>query len=675
MAISNTGRDALVFHSTRTSELSDIILKGQFRAGSGGGAMLGKGFYANLHLFQAQKHNYGPLIVKAKVYGLKKFFIWTWDSYQAVHGTPDGVDETNFREKQWIDFGGKDELTARIKQQLLSTAPDAHISVWQYIERLPGKPLGLVYEGRYDGKSLVCWYPKQCVRAEGVSHDDGKTWQEPDRETLREELNSKGQGPSGKGAPQGATSQHVSETLRSDQRALDLKARYEGRTDAQKIKAIQSHVSRIANHAKKLQRIEALKEAFPELDWNSSELSGIADSHKGLNLKKYKVQDVSSAELKKQVLALGLDPEGKSVKELQMILAMDQFAKENPGKEFPDQFDPMLAKEIKADKDWINKNFKNTDWLIQRKANGMRSLLQISVGGTVTMTSRAKSVKTNMFTPHQENVLGFYDLKSPFTGKTVLDGELISAKAKIDTGSTVTTSTLQATVALVHMNTPQSLEIQRKEGSLRYTAFDILFYDGKDVQDLPFDEREELLNSAVKMLRDENTDLPIEVIESIRDYTDAYDVFEQFIERGEEGIILRNRKAKYQQGKRTSDITKLKGTTTIDLFISGFTPATEGRGNEGLIGGFELSAYVDGKSRVICAVSNITDETRRKATQVLNDKTITLDPHYEGKVVQVVGQEFTKNGKLVHARIDEWRPDKSKEECKLTEKEIQGKEW
>lgn len=247
---------------------------------------------------------------------------------------------------------------------------------------------------------------------------------------------------------------------------------------------------------------------------------------------------LTSADLKNKIKALGLDPSGKSVDEMEKVIAMALWAQNHPGEEFPDQFDPMLAKDsTKATKDWINENFKDTDWILQEKINGMRSILSID-GSKVRMTSRSKSVTDFMFTPHQDSVLGFQNIKNPFKGKTVLDGELFSKRTKIDTGRTVSESPLQAVVALVHMNPKESLEVQEKyNGPLVYKCFDILFFDGKNVQDLPYEERDKLAGTAIEMLRHDNPDLPIQKVPSVTSYKSAYEIFQKFIEEGKEGCF------------------------------------------------------------------------------------------------------------------------------------------
>lgn len=143
------------------------------------------------------------------------------------------------------------------------------------------------------------------------------------------------------------------------------------------------------------------------------------------HLNKRILDGLTSEELKQKILALGLDPTGKSVKEMYNVLSMALFAQQNPGEEFPEQFDPMLAQDsTSADDDWIDNLYKADEWLIQEKKNGMRSVLQLYPDKPLRATSRALSVKTFTFSAHNQNVLAFNDLENPFKGKTVIDGEL-----------------------------------------------------------------------------------------------------------------------------------------------------------------------------------------------------------------------------------------------------------
>lgn len=404
---------------------------------------------------------------------------------------------------------------------------------------------------------------------------------------------------------------------------------------------------------------------------NLRNLCRITDSNEPVKL----TDALSSSQLREMVFAMGLDAQGKSVAQMEAMLAMGMFAKNHPGEEFPDQFDPMLAKDSSlADKSWIDKVYKAKDWIIEEKENGMRSIFKITADSDITMTSRSRSVADFMFVPHHTNVLGFKGITSPFKGKTVLDGELKSPVSVVDTGKTVTSSPLQAVVAMVHAETSKSLALQNKYGSLEYKAFDILFFDGDDVQDLPYEKRTLLMASAVAMLKESNPGMPIFQVEQRVNFESAYDVYEEFIKRGAEGIMLKKKSGKYKQGNRTSDLQKLKAYVTVDGFITGMVVSDETKSKADLIGGFRVSAYVDGVIQEIAAISNISDKVRSEATTIIDGKP-TLNPEYLDLCVEMIGQEFGKNNRLQSARINEWRPDKEPADCQLTKEDVSPKDW
>lgn len=220
-----------------------------------------------------------------------------------------------------------------------------------------------------------------------------------------------------------------------------------------------------------------------------------------INVKKaHQVKDASSSDLKKLMESYGLDSSGLSVDQMQTALGEYLWNQQHPGEEMPEQVAPMLIHDLTAEgKDYISKNFTSKEWWAQRKINGMRFILQINPDGSTHMTSRSRSVQTFRYSKLDGRVLSLRDMKSPFDGKVVLDGEIIMPKAEIVLPSGVETkSTLQSTVALMHLNITESLQMQRKYGSLRYCVFDILKLNGESTEKLPYSERSELVVTTVQ---------------------------------------------------------------------------------------------------------------------------------------------------------------------------------
>ena len=188
---------------------------------------------------------------------------------------------------------------------------------------------------------------------------------------------------------------------------------------------------------------------------------------------------------------------------------------------------------------------------------------------------------------------------------------------------------------------------------------------------LPYEERAALVVSTVSELKRLNPNISIEEVPVVKDFESAWETFQEFINRGEEGVILKNRRAPYEQGKRTKNQWKLKAFITIDAYITGFVPSTVGKGNEKLIGGFQFSTNYEGKEVVIASVSNINDATRNAATVLDADGKPTLNPEWKGKCAELIGQYINKKSFLLNlARISEWRDDKNPEDCQLLPEQV-----
>ncbi len=243
----------IVFHSTHSrEELANILLKNEFSAGREGGAMLGPGFYANQHLRQAQKGNYGNNILKAQVYGIDKFLILDSDIYSEIYGTDAPIDFVwqQIKSKgitkipEWfIDHNANRGSTARLASPL-----------WDAYGAILRKHFsGFVYTGLYDYESIVCWYPAKHIKPLEVSFDKGQTWISVNK--AKEIMQSQDKKQNLRSA----------EAVRTAQRAYDLINRYEKYSDDRLANAIKSQLSRIADPTKKQVRFDGFVEALTEV--------------------------------------------------------------------------------------------------------------------------------------------------------------------------------------------------------------------------------------------------------------------------------------------------------------------------------------------------------------------------------------------------------------------------
>ncbi len=358
------------------------------------------------------------------------------------------------------------------------------------------------------------------------------------------------------------------------------------------------------------------------------------------------------AELQAECAALGIEvaTTGRPSKEPYIVaLRGHHWRKDHPNDPLPQQIQPMLlgswqdleeeeAQEIEAD-------FHS--WIVQPKLDGVRALLHIEED-RVRITGRTISEVTYRLSEFQENLPHLAEGWSALQG-TTLDGELVCPVAKLDTGSTLTETSLQATTAILSTSPENARRIQDGLAAhVRFHAFDILRYCGQDVTPLPLIDRQDILATGMRL-----SDNPfVETVPSFVVNKPA--IHRNIIARGDEGSVWKKADAPYEPGRRVRHWIKLKAGIQLEAFVSGFKPGNNG--HSGLIGAVEFSTRKpDGSSRPVAWVSNWTEKERRDMSQVDGSGTVALNPAYLGRRAVIRGQGHSaKAERLRHARICSW---------------------
>jgi len=374
------------------------------------------------------------------------------------------------------------------------------------------------------------------------------------------------------------------------------------------------------------------------------------------------------AELQAECAELGITVEsnGRSGKEAWIgILRSHYWNRECPGIPLPAQVQPMLlsdwqdlapdiAERIEAD---------GGDWIVQPKLDGVRVLFHVEETG-VRITGRSFSEVTYRLAEHQDNVPHLTDGLRAVAG-TILDAELLCPHDVVDTGATVTTSALQAAVAILATSPENAQTIQRTDKTrLRLHVFDILKCTGEDVTALPLSERIKLLTQLIGRVENRY----IEVVPSFVVGKTA--VHGQIIKRGGEGTVWKRIDQPYEPGRRVKHWIKRKRSLEVEAFVTGFKPGTPGHGNSHLIGAIEFSVTDNGRTKPIAWVSSLTDAERHRMTEYA-DGQITLNPVYLGRRAVIIGQdESAKSRRIRHARIKEWRQEDAQGTEEMTRENV-----
>lgn len=226
----------------------------------------------------------------------------------------------------------------------------------------------------------------------------------------------------------------------------------------------------------------------------------------------------------------------------------------------------------------------------------------------------------------------------------------------------------------------EALKFQQANGFIHYTIFDMLRTPkGTWLIKEPYKNRRKLLeyfyNSFIK-----GTSMEQYIHLTDIDYDNKVNFKDGILERGGEGIVLKNLNSLYVMGKKPMwQWMKIKQKDETDFIIMGFEPAEKiykgkdfdswpyWKEENGVmipvtkfyynnwIGSIQLGAYVDGVLTQVCTASGIDEELRKDMTEN-SDK-------YINRVARVGFMEKTEANIPRHPKFMELHPDKRPDEC------------
>ena len=201
-------------------------------------------------------------------------------------------------------------------------------------------------------------------------------------------------------------------------------------------------------------------------------------------------------------------------------------------------FEPISSSEIPEGSKWIS----------QMKWDGVR-ILSYFEGKDMKLYNRRKNERTAHF-PEITQLKSYCKAKS-----VILDGEVI---------------------ALGNNGQPSFREVMRRDAIRRmdrvehlipavpvyYMIFDIVFYNGNWVNDLPLRERMDILKEII---------LPEKHIQLTTSHEDGETLFEVTKEKGMEGIISKNLNSKYKLAGKDESWKKIKNMQDTIAVVGGVT--------------------------------------------------------------------------------------------------------
>ena len=198
--------------------------------------------------------------------------------------------------------------------------------------------------------------------------------------------------------------------------------------------------------------------------------------------------------------------------------------------------------------------------------------------------------------------------------------------------------------------------------------------------DKPWVERHKQAELLCNILKEHNFNCELNPVIENTEYNKnkKREFFDELIDNQKEGIVLKNKYAKYHAtSSRTIDCVKVKRSTSdsltndIDAFITDYVVGNDDTRNENMVVGFIFSVRLEKEdgtivNHKIAVCSNISDYIKDDATVIDDNGNVSLNNDYYFRVATLKGQNISaRNMRLTHAVIDTWRLDKSADGCEV----------
>ncbi len=270
---------------------------------------------------------------------------------------------------------------------------------------------------------------------------------------------------------------------------------------------------------------------------------------------------------------------------------------------------PMLADRVKSEQEAL-KRIEN-EFAAEYKLDGERAQIH------------KKSNKIILFSRSLENITEYYpDVVEKISESINADEGIFEAEIVAVNENTGDFLPFQE---LMHRRRKYKLEKAVSDYPITVNFFDILYFNGNNCLDEPYQERRKKLKNIIK----ENNFAKLIPMSIVKNKDDISDIIENSINSGCEGLMLKVLTAPYRAGSRGSNWLKLKREyqnelgDSLDLVVIG---AFFGRGRRtGKYGTLLLATYNSDSDIFpsICKVgTGFSDESLDQLFQILSNKVI-----------------------------------------------------
>lgn len=223
----------------------------------------------------------------------------------------------------------------------------------------------------------------------------------------------------------------------------------------------------------------------------------------------------------------------------------------------------------------VTEPFSSTDWISEIKFDGFRAIAEVN-HGEVRLYSRNRLSFEKKF-PHIFNALKEVKLDAVFDGEIVV----LNEKGGHD------------------FHRLKTYE-RTKQGNVQYYIYDLLYLNGRNLQDLPLTEHKRILHDIFPEI-------------SRLNYTDHVTgegkaFYEAARNMNLEGIVMKRANSRYIQGYRGTDWLKIKARKTMEAIVIGYTTPRATK----LFGSLVLGIYDNNTLRYLGHALNVPEEEKEE---------------------------------------------------------------
>jgi bifunctional non-homologous end joining protein LigD len=295
--------------------------------------------------------------------------------------------------------------------------------------------------------------------------------------------------------------------------------------------------------------------------------------------------------------AIGNEPEEKA----QNSINVADLLKSAPKAKMPANMKPMLAT-------LVDEPFDDPDWQYEVKWDGYRALAYINKGKVELMSRNKKSFNDKFYPIHE--------ILSNSTLNAVLDGEILvlDEKGRSNFGQ---------------------LQNWRSEadGDLVYYVFDLLWYEGKNLMDLPLYQRQAILKDILPTDDDRLRMGPVF-------NADGIEFFHAAEKMELEGIIAKKKDSTYAVDSRSKQWLKVKVHKRQEVVIAGYTKNED---TSKLFSSLLLGVYEQGRLQYVGKVGTGFSDKLQKEMMAAFKPLITDESPFEAIPDVNKGSRFRPN--------------------------------